>query len=215
VVIVELVAGKIDAPPLTVAAGAEVGVIHAQPSALQKLMNEGGDVLGRLTEALDHASRLLSEENLQRIGSTLTHIESISGQVDADKAELGNTLRHADAAFAKIDRAADDFIETVAAADQTLARADRMLEHDIAPATQDLKPTLAALRSLVARMDALLGRNSRHLDQFAAHGLTNLAVVLDDLRTLVVNLNKVVTRLDAAPADYLLQRDRPREYRRK
>ncbi len=215
VVIIELVAGKSDSPPLAIVEGAEVGVILAHPSVLQKLMSEGGDVLVRVTEALDRVTKVLSEENAQRFTLSLTHIEAITAQIDADKALLGTTLRSADAAFAKIDRAAEALTALIGDGSKTLARADRMLEKDIGPAAQDLKRTIAALQKLATGLDGLLNRNGAHLDQFARKGLPGMTATLADLRTLVTNLNKVALRLNAAPADYLLQRDRPREYRRK
>lgn len=215
VVVIELVVGKADAAPLAVPPDAEVGVILAQPSALQELMSEGGNVLVRLTEALDRVSKVLSEENAQSFTATLAHIESITAQVDADKADLGKLLRRADVAFAKIDGAADDFVATVAAADQTLVRIDRVLDHDIAPAAQDFGKAIAALNQITGRIDGLLSRNSGHIDAFAENGLADLSAVLSDMRTLVAHLNNVSGRFEAAPADYLLQRDQPREYQGK
>ena len=215
VVIIELVVGKPNAPPLLPAAGSEVGVILAKPSALQKLMSEGGDVLVRFTQALDRVTKVLSEENTQRVTDTLTHIEAITAQIDGDKAVLGSALRRAETAFDEVGAASTAFKQLVEQGGGTLTRADRLLDKEIGPAAEDLKRTLASLRQVSARVDGLLTRNGKQLDQFAQQGIPGLTATLEDLRALIKSLNHVAERLDAAPADYLLQRDRPREYRRK
>ncbi len=86
VAIIELVAGTPGAPPLLPAEDAEVAVIVAVPSALQKLMTDGGDVLTRVNQAMVRVGEILSEDNARRVTDTLSHIESITAQVDRDKA---------------------------------------------------------------------------------------------------------------------------------
>jgi phospholipid/cholesterol/gamma-HCH transport system substrate-binding protein len=215
VAIIELVAGKPGMPPLEPAEGAAVGVIVAVPSAIQKIMTDGGDVLIRFNETLARVSEVLNEENTQRITETLAHIESIARQVESDKAALGNALRGADRAFADLSAASSAFQELAAQGGTTLARADALLAQDFAPATEDLKRTLASLSEISRRVESLLAANQSQINQLAQQGVPGLTAALDDLRTLAASLNRVSQRLEAAPADYLLQRDRPREYRPK
>jgi phospholipid/cholesterol/gamma-HCH transport system substrate-binding protein len=214
VAIIELVAGTPGAPPLEPAEGAEVGVIIAVPSAIQKIMTDGGDVLVRFNETLARISELLNAENTQRIADTLAHIESIARQVEADKATLGDALRGADRAFADLSAASTAFQELAAQGDTTLGRVDQLLAQDFGPATEDLKQTLASLREISARVDRLLSSNQAQIDQLAQQGVPGLTAALDDLRKLAASLNRVSARLESAPADYLLQRDRPREFKR-
>lgn len=212
VAIIELVAGKPDALPL-IAPDGEFAQIQALPSAFQKIMNDGGDVLVRFNEALSRVTEVLSVENTERISHTLAHIEAVSAQIDADKADLGTALRRADVAFADISTAADDFEAFVARADKALAQVDQLLQHDVGPAAADLKQTLASLREIGARIDLLLTRNSAQIDQLAQKGLPGLTATLEDLRATAQSFNRIAEKLDAGPAAYLLQRDRPREYK--
>lgn len=212
VAIIELVAGKPGMPPLEPAEGAEVGVIVARPSAIEKFMSDSGDVLARFNEALARVSELLSEENTQRISDTLAHIESISRQVENDKAALGDALRAADQAFADLSAASTAFQELAAQGGTTLNRANALLDQDFGPAAEDLKRTLASLREISARVERLLASNQSQIDQLAQQGVPGLNAALDDLRKLAESLQRISTRLEEAPADFLLQRDRPREY---
>lgn len=214
VAIIELVAGKPDALPL-VAADGEFAVIQALPSAFQKIMNDGGDVLVRFNEALSRVTEVLSVENTERISNTLAHIEAVSAQIDSDKASLGAALRQADVAFADIRTAAADFDAFVDKADGTLAKVDQLMQDDVGPAAADLKRTLASLREIGARIDTLLARNGAQIDQLAQKGLPGLTATLEDLRAVAQSLNRITEKLDAGPAAYLLQRDRPREYKPK
>ena len=43
--------------------------------------------------------------------------------------------------------------------------------------------------------------------------MPELTATLEELRQLAASMNRISTRLETAPTDYLLQRDRPREYR--
>lgn len=215
VAIIELVAGTPDAPPLLPAEDAEVAVIIAIPSAIQKLMTDGGDVLTRINQAMVRIGEVLSEENTQRLSETLAHIESITAQVDGDKAALGEALRRADKAFADLSAASTAFQQLAAQGGTTMTRVDQMLARDFDPAAEDLKQTLTSLREIAARVESLLGRNQGQINQLAQQGVPNLNAALEDLRVLAASLQRVSERLEAAPADYLLQRDRPREYRPK
>ncbi len=213
VAIIELVAGDPDSPVLQPPAPGEVGIIEARPSAFQKFMTDGGDVLVRFNEALGRITQMLSDENAQSVTQTLAHVESIASQIDQDKAELSSALRRADQAFADLSDASAAFQDLARQSSETLARTDQMLRQDLAPAADDLRRTLTSLRELSARVDALLSRNSAQLDQFAQQGMPELTATLEELRQLAASMNRISTRLETAPTDYLLQRDRPREYR--
>lgn len=215
VAIIELVAGKPDAPPLLPAEDAEVAVIVAVPSAIQKFMTDGGDVLTRINQTMIRIGEILSEENARRLSETLAHIESITAQVDADKAALGEALRQADQAFADLSAASTAFQRIAAQGGATMTRVDQLLAEDFDPAAEDLKQTLASLKEVAARVESLLSRNQGQINQLAQQGVPNLNAALEDIRVLAASLQRVSERLQAAPADYLLQRDRPREYRPK
>ena len=205
VAIIELVAGDPASPPLEPPAPGEVGVIEAKPSAFQKFMTDGGDVLVRFNEALAAGAMDMFPQT--------AHVESIASQIDQDKADLSSALRRADQAFAGISDASAAFQDLARQSSETLARTDQMLRQDLAPAADDLRLTLTSLRELSARVDTLLSRNSAQLDQFAQQGMPELTATLEELRQLAASMNRISTRLETAPTDYLLQRDRPREYR--
>jgi phospholipid/cholesterol/gamma-HCH transport system substrate-binding protein len=213
VAIIELVAGSVDAPPLMPPSDTELAIIMAEPSAFQKIMTDGGDVLIRFNTALERVSEVLNEENTERLTRTLAHVESIAAQIDTDKAELGIALRRADQAFADLSAASSAFRDLATQGGETLTQANRLLQEDLAPAATDLRQTLDSLRGIADQIDQLLARNGTQIDQLAQQGVPDLTAALDEFRVLAENLSRITRRLDQAPADYLLQRDRPREYK--
>jgi phospholipid/cholesterol/gamma-HCH transport system substrate-binding protein len=215
VAIIELVAGKPDAPPAEPPEGAEVALIVAQPSTFQKFMTDGGDVLTRVNEALGRINQVLSDENIARLDQTLVHVEAVAAQYDHDKAALGQAFRNADQTFADLSAAADRVERLAADAGETLERADRMLAGDLKGSAKDLRRTLASLREIAAEVDTLLATNAAQIEQLAQQGVPGLNAALGDLQSLAASLNRIAARLETAPADYLLQRDRPKEYRGK
>jgi phospholipid/cholesterol/gamma-HCH transport system substrate-binding protein len=53
-----------DAPPLKVEAGEKYPVIRAQPSGLQALLSNAPAMMGKLTQTVDQAQKLLSDRNI-------------------------------------------------------------------------------------------------------------------------------------------------------
>lgn len=213
VAIIELVAGSPKAAPLLPRADEELGIIVAVPSTLQRMMADGGDILTRFNETLGRVSQLLDEQNIARMGATIEHIAAIAEQVDRDKAELGQALRSAEAAFSDLERTSARVRELAGRAETTLVRAEELVERDLQPASGDLRETLASLRSAVTRIDTLVARNADQFDQFAQQGVPGATQTMAQLQQLAQSLERISSRLDEGPVDYLLQRDRPREYR--
>jgi phospholipid/cholesterol/gamma-HCH transport system substrate-binding protein len=90
-----------------------------------------------------------------------------------------------------------------------------MLAGDLQGSAKDLRQTLASLRAIAAEVDQLLATNAAQIEQLAQQGVPGLNAALGDLQSLAASLNRIAARLETAPADYLLQRDRPKEYRGK
>jgi phospholipid/cholesterol/gamma-HCH transport system substrate-binding protein len=212
VAIIELVAGDPQAPEPVIPEGREVPLIRAEPSALQQLMSGSTDIMARFNEALVRVSTFLNEENLGRLSTTIAHVEEVTGQMAADRAELGAALRSAKTAFADLSRAAAAVEKLAGSGETMLASSQRLIDEDLSQASHDLREALAALRRLSENADALLAENRTQLDQLAREGGPEMTATLRELGELSRRLNRISEKLEAAPADYLLQRDRLREY---
>ena len=86
--IIQLTGGDPRSPRLLETPGNEVPIILTEPSALQNI----ADTTNRLVERLD---RLLSDQNVERISATLDHIESLTGEVAAQRKDLATLITNA------------------------------------------------------------------------------------------------------------------------
>jgi phospholipid/cholesterol/gamma-HCH transport system substrate-binding protein len=212
VAIIELVAGDPLAPEPVIPDGREVPLIRAEPSALQQLMSGSTDIIARVNETLVRLGALLNEENLRRLSETMVHVEELTRQLAADRAELGATLRRAQVAFANWSQAAQAVEKLAGSGDALLGSSQRLIDEDLRLASQDLRAALAALRRLSENVEGLLAEHRAQLDQLAREGAPEWTASLRELGELSRRLNRIAERLEAAPADYLLQRDALREY---
>ncbi len=213
VAIIELVGGAAGAPPLLPAEGQSYARILATPSALQRFMTGGSDVLLRFNDALARLSALLNDDNLDRIGRTLAHVESVAAELDRDKAEVAALLGSAQRALDEVAQGAAALGELGSEGAAVLGRADAMLARDLAPAAEDLRATLLALRSTSARIDGMLQAHQQSVGVLAEQGLPAVGSTLNQLESLARRLERLSEGLERGPSDYLLQRDRPAPYR--
>ena len=76
---IQISAGTVKAPLLlAVTPAGRIPVILAKPSALESLLQGGGDVLTRTVEALDSINRLLSEDNIAQLSGTVRDLHALT-----------------------------------------------------------------------------------------------------------------------------------------
>lgn len=107
-VFIDLSEGSKDAPLLHPKEGAIVAVIPSTPSFFEQVGETLGSVSAQLTIALDRVSRLLDEKNREEFSALLAHTTGTMRQVekllnDETIAQLKSTITHASSAAEKID----------------------------------------------------------------------------------------------------------------
>lgn len=195
---VQLTGGSPNSPRLEPQHSGDVPVILTEPSALQNI----ADTANRLVERLD---RMLSEENVERFSNTMANIESITGAIGSQDADLRALIVNAR-------RATEQLNATLASADGAISRIDREVIARL-PATVDkLDRAIASFESAGANANALVAENRAPLRNFSRDGLQQLGPTLSELRTLMRDLRQISDRLDGNPAGYLLGREQPKEF---
>ncbi|KRG66269.1 ABC transporter substrate-binding protein [Stenotrophomonas humi] len=196
--IIQLSGGTPQAPALTASSREPIPTIATAPSALQNIT----DVANRVVERMD---QLLSDKNVDRISTTLAHLETISsGLADRDAGTQALLVEARDAAR--------NLNTTLNTANGAIANLDQNVLRQL-PATLDkLDTSLSKLDSAAGNADAILGENRAAINSFANDGLAQLGPTLTELRGLIRDLRRVSDRLENNPARYLLGRDAPKEF---
>jgi phospholipid/cholesterol/gamma-HCH transport system substrate-binding protein len=165
-----------------------VPVIHSQKSTLADLLEGGGTVLQRAVETLDRVNRLLSDQNIQNISTTISDFKS-----------MGDELRERRAIIADAQKAIQDADQTVNSVNQLAKSSDKLVNGDakkalanLADAAEDLKATSHQARAMLTKLE---GPTS----DFASHGLPELTSTIVSLQQTSDSLNGLVRELRASP----------------
>ncbi|MFY9326435.1 MAG: MlaD family protein [Georgfuchsia sp.] len=177
--VIQLHGGTPDSPPLV--GKGMLPIIVADPSPLSKLMASGEDVMVNVTRLLDRANQLLTEDNIKRVSLTLAHLEQITASAAAQRDELGQVVQQlktfaSEAAtlmsntnnllngqgrqtLGSIERLTTSLERSSQSVERLLednhAELDKGLKSvgDLRPVIDELRETLAALRSLSRRLE--------------------------------------------------------------
>ncbi|MEJ6656988.1 MAG: MlaD family protein [Pseudomonas sp.] len=194
--VIELVPGNPQSPPLEGSHGEEPR-IYSVPSPISSLLANGEDLMTNINQLVISARNMLSDENAERIASTLESIEvaagSLSSQGDDVKALVGElTLasQQASELMGNINTLVND------QGSQTLNSAEQTLE-SIARASETL--------------ENMLQDNSEAFTN-GMQGLGQLEPAINELRGSLGALRSITRRLEDNPARFLLGRDTFEEY---
>ncbi len=190
---IQLTAGSISRPLLRdITPRGVVPVVHAQQSALEGLLEGGGDVLARTVEALDRANRLLSDANIATFSATLTNLKADTQMISEQRGtiqDLDATVKSLRATSIKLDGLADN-------ANQLLSGDGRRTLANLNGAVGDLRGMVQQTRGVVTKLEG-------PTTQFANTGLPELSRTLVTLRTAAQDLDRVVNAVERNPRQAL------------
>lgn len=196
--IIQLSGGTPGAKRLVDVSKDEVPIVLTEPSALQNITDTAGQIAQRL-------DKMLSEENIAHVTTTLKNLDEISGS-------LSNRDQGLEALLVSARDAARNLDKTLATTNGTIQRLDQNLVQQLPPILDKLETTLGKLDSAAGNADLILGENRTAINSFASDGLGQLGPTLTELRGLIRDLRQVSDRLEGSPARFLLGRDAPKEY---
>lgn len=197
VAFVQLSGGAPTSQPLMPTPDNPVPQIKSETSALSALLASGSDVVTSINGILDRLGKIISEQNVARINSTLKSIDQTTSTLAAERDDLRTLIREAAAASKQLN--------------QTLAGANQLVN---GPGRQTLDRAAAAMASLqktTQTLDELLTENQGSL-QSGLRGVDQIGPALRELRSTLRDIHQITSQLQANPAGYLLGRDHATEF---
>ena len=167
------------------------------PSPLSSLLANGEDLMTNINQLVINARKLLSDENADRIASTLESIETAAGSLSSqgdDVKALVNELTLASQQATELMGSINTLVNDQGS--QTLDSAEQTLE-SIARASETL--------------ENMLQDNSEAFTN-GMQGLGQLEPAINELRGSLNALRSITRRLEDNPARFLLGRDTFEEY---
>ena len=194
--VIELVPGHPESPLLE-GDGTQAARIPATPSPISSLLANGEDLMTNINQLVTNARNMLSEENAERVASTLESIEqaaaSLSSQGDDVKA-LVNELTAAS-------QQATELITSV----------NSLSNQQGTRTLNNVEQTLESIASTSNTLEKLLSDNSEAFSS-GMQGLGQLEPAIAELRGSLTALRSITRRLEDNPARFLLGRDTFEEY---
>ncbi|HKZ10649.1 MAG TPA: MlaD family protein [Rhodanobacteraceae bacterium] len=197
VAFVQLSGGAPTSKPLMPTPDDPVPQIKSETSALSALLASGSDVVTSINGILDRLGKIISEQNVARINSTLKSIDQTTSTLAAERDDLRTLIQEAAAASKQLN--------------QTLAGANQLVN---GPGRQTLDRAAAAMASLqktTQTLNELLTENQGSL-QSGLRGVDQIGPALRELRSTLRDIHQITSQLQANPAGYLLGRDHATEF---
>jgi phospholipid/cholesterol/gamma-HCH transport system substrate-binding protein len=174
---------------LTTPEGEEYPVIPSRITGLQGVFRTAPEVLASAIRALDQASKLLSDENIGKVSSILSNLQTVSGTVAENNGDIKQTILQAREAMERINRIAGN-LET-------------MSSQDLPAALADFRETARNFQQLSKNLDEMVAENRPAVSNFASTALPEIGQFATEARRAAASLNRVLERLEQGPADFI------------
>ncbi|MCB1627074.1 MAG: MCE family protein [Xanthomonadales bacterium] len=209
--VIDLTGGKPDSPPLEPPPGYDVPRLIADQSALAALMEGGKDVVTRFNETIARLNHLLNEENTERFGQTLANIEQATAALASNDAGVRPLLLSSNEAIEELRQAFAEIGVMAERANKVIVGVDHTVERNLGPSLDDLRQSMAALKQTTEQAVLLVEQTRGTVGEFGDEGMVPLAEASQELNRTLRALRRLIEALESRPADFLLQRDQPRE----
>lgn len=195
----------VNSPPLVPTEKQPIPIIVADPSPINKLLADSGDIVVSLQELLVQTRKIFSEENVTNLSRTLRNLEQSTGAVAAQREDIARALRDLAQASQQANAALSD-------AARVASNTNALLNEQGKQTMDSARQSMAALERATATVDKLLSDNRNQLNN-GMQGLNDLGPAITELRGVLASLRQIARRVEDRPADYLLGREPTREFK--
>lgn len=185
--IIQLVGGSAGEPLLKqVTRG--VPRIEADAGGIAQILAGSNDIIAA-------ANRLLSEDNTAAFSRILASVDTLTGTLAKQDANISTTFENLAVASGKLSRTADNLDKILAdSAPQTIAEA---------------QATLKETRALITELHGTLAENREAIRIFTDQGLAQVGPAVAEARQMFRTLDQVLREIDRDPRGYLLGESTP------
>ncbi|QBM16847.1 hypothetical protein MARI_09440 [Marinobacter sp. JH2] len=170
-------------------------LIHAEPSALNNLMNNGEAMLAQAELLLTNMNRLLATENVDNVSALIHNAREASESLLANREALIALMDQFNAAAVRAEEAS---IKVSGVSDRTRT----VLNDRIVPVLNTMETAISTLQPSLERVDTITANNEHSLNA-GLQGLSQLGPALRELKSTLRHLNSFTRRLEQDPASTL------------
>jgi len=208
---IQLSGGTPGSPLLSASAG-QPARIEAVASPLNRLLESSEGIIVTANKVLNQFDVLFSDENVERVNSTLDALRQFSVSLSEPESDLNRLLRNASEASESLPTLVSQVTAASGRLDEALVAVDEGLIQDLPELRDRLQGTLGNLESLSGRLDAIVASNQEELSQLGGVGMRQVSGGLEEVRSLIRDLSELVRQIERNPARFLLGGEQPEEY---
>ena len=186
-----------------------IPIIRSTPSAFAGLLEGGGTVLQRTVDALDRVNLLLADQNIRTASQALADVQTVTGEIAANRAIVGETrltvaktrlaIAEAQAALQGVERTTDEVIELVNSS-------QNLVEGDAKRALADVADTAAEIKASARELRASVQQVTEPTAEFAQTGLPQVTTAVASLQEAAESVQRVTDQISQSPTGLLTRR---------
>jgi len=189
---IQISAGTPSRPLLREASRDAVPVIRAEASSMQALLQGGGELLARASDALSRVNRVLSDDNIQNVSLAIADVRATTAELRARR----GMFERAERMFDRLDRAAAEIERAAGSARTTIEGDGREAFADIRVTARDIRSAVAEARQVIARLDVAAG-------SLAGDNGSGIAETLESLNGAARELEALARQLQQSPRELI------------
>jgi len=201
---IQLSGGSPQSPPLVPTEEHPVPIIRSEESALSKLLASGSDIMVTANDIMLRLERMLSEDNLARVASTLESLDQLTGTLADQRGDIGLAVK-------QLAEASTALKKTLGTVDSMAETTNTLLREDMRALLQTAQTSLASLEDAASSAGLLVEDNRAAISAFSNQGLRQVGPAVLELRETLRSLKQLSDKLGASDS-LLLGRDQPKEY---
>jgi phospholipid/cholesterol/gamma-HCH transport system substrate-binding protein len=188
----QITPGTPERPLLRDVSGRKRPVIIAGRGRMEDFLEDLGKLTSNGREALDRINRVLSDENMGAVSSTLASVNATTSELNKRKTMFARM----DSAFAKIDRASTDLQATMASARGAVGGKSSGVLGQVTLAAGELRSTVANLNALIVEANGPIG-------QISSSAVPQMVATLKSIQNAADRLDSLAYRIEHNPGAML------------
>ena len=197
---VQLLGGTRESAPLVIEDGAEMPVIAARRSALERVFESTPDLLAQAVDIADRLTEFLDDDNLEHLSSTLANIDSFSGSLADNGDGLGDMMTSMGETLDQIGQLSKDLRGVSGKLDERLDG----VGGDLVTTLAELSTAAKNLGGAAQQLDGMVRDLREPMSDFSGTGLYELTNLVGESRALVAALTRITKEVERDPAGFLI-----------
>ncbi|MEO0466418.1 MAG: MlaD family protein [Pseudomonadota bacterium] len=198
VTFIQINAGTVGAANLARRAGEPVPLIPEAETQLSQLLNSGANILAEANVTADQIQKLLSDQNIEYVSSTLANLDLITARLAAED----GLIDKANATLVSIRATSDRYGELVDTLEKLGEDADTAIQQigaDVSAITADASVAMVSVTDASLETERAATLVADALEGQIEGVVTDVRLATQDLRRLLARSDAFVRRLDANP----------------